>query len=658
MSLRTRILTAGTLLTALPLITLAVISWNQSRSMALIASQGCHDLAEADLQHMARNVYAACESFRGALDERTNMGLNVVEDLIVRAGGVSIDADAPVSWSAVNQTSHASTTINLPALSLGTTAIERIADAKTPVPLVDDAARVTGGTITIFQRMNDAGDMLRVATNVIDKSGSRAVGTYIPVTGPDGTTNSVLASVLRGDRYVGRAFVVDGWYAAAYEPLHDASGDVVGMVYFGLPEAQATESLRKMIMDTKVGKTGYIWVVNAKGSTRGNYVISQGGKRDGENILDVKDADGNTVIRDICDKAVGLTGDQLLSYDYSWKNPEDTSPRTKMSEIAYYAPWDWVIGVASYEDEFLAASNQVTGIARRGEVIQLSVAAACVTVALGVWFAFSSKLTRRINQTVVDLTEGADQVASASGQVSSSSQSLAQGVSEQAASLEETSAALTEMSAMTQRSAESARQATALASEARQAATRGNEMVAKMGQAIDQIQEGANETAKILKVIDEIAFQTNLLALNAAVEAARAGEAGKGFAVVADEVRSLALRCAEAARNTSGLIEKSVGNARNGVTMSAEVAKVLSDIQSVSEKVNGVIEEIAAATTEQAQGIGQVNSAVKQMDTVTQSNAAGAEESAAASEQLSAQAESMRQVTSALSQIVSGRAAA
>ncbi|MGF1633592.1 MAG: methyl-accepting chemotaxis protein [Phycisphaerae bacterium] len=291
------------------------------------------------------------------------------------------------------------------------------------------------------------------------------------------------------------------------------------------------------------------------------------------------------------------------------------------------------------------------GAAQNGILIGI---AAAVLVGIGVAYPIVRSTNSVLSRMAGMLANGADQVAAASAQVSSASQSLAQGSSEQAAALEETSSSLEEMSSQTKKNAETAQQAAALADDAQQAAGRGNVSMTKMGQAINDIQASAQETAKIIKVIDEIAFQTNLLALNAAVEAARAGEAGKGFAVVAEEVRNLAMRSAEAAKNTSQLIEQSVGNSRNGVTIAQEVGKVLAEITQSSEKVNGLIAEIAAATREQSTGIEQVNQAVGQMDKVTQQNAANAEESAAASEELASQAAQLQQVVGDLSALVSG----
>jgi methyl-accepting chemotaxis protein len=248
----------------------------------------------------------------------------------------------------------------------------------------------------------------------------------------------------------------------------------------------------------------------------------------------------------------------------------------------------------------------------------------------------------RLDEALTQVSAASEQVAAAAEQISSGSQSLAQGSSEQASALEEVSSSLQQMSSMTRQNSGSAQEASSLSESARSSTQKGVQSMERLAGAIEQIKQSSDQTAKIVKTIDEIAFQTNLLALNAAVEAARAGEAGKGFAVVAEEVRNLAMRSAEAAKTTAGLIEQAVQNAGGGVQLSEEVVQNLSDIDQRIGKVREVAAEIAASAEQQSQGIGQISAAVEQMNEVTQQVAANSEESASASEELSSQAEVMR----------------
>jgi methyl-accepting chemotaxis protein len=362
--------------------------------------------------------------------------------------------------------------------------------------------------------------------------------------------------------------------------------------------------------------------------------------------------EANLKIIDECRAASQAYRQAMESYLQNWTARESLNSRrvTAANDVLSAAQRTFEGGMKETTTD---ATNAAGSLSTASLTLVVGLAVGIVTAILLAVF-ITRGITKPLRRIITGLTEGSDQVSSASGQVSAASQSLAEGATEQAAGLEETSSSLEEMSSMTKQNADNAQQANTLAAEAKKAAGSGAESMSRMNSAIHEIQKSSDETAKIIKVIDEIAFQTNLLALNAAVEAARAGEAGKGFAVVAEEVRNLAMRSAEAAKNTASMIEESVKNSKNGVDIAAEVGKVLEEIVQSVGKTTDLVSEIAAASQEQAQGIDQVNTAVSQMDKVTQQNAANAEESASASEELSAQAESMKEIVGQLVAMVGG----
>jgi len=262
-----------------------------------------------------------------------------------------------------------------------------------------------------------------------------------------------------------------------------------------------------------------------------------------------------------------------------------------------------------------------------------------------------------ISHAINGLSSGADQVTVAAGEISKSSQGMASGASEQASSLEEISASLNEITSMTKQTADNARNADNLVKDSVGKAKDSQEAMSRLQGAVVEIQNSSNETAKILKDIDDIAFQTNLLALNAAVEAARAGEAGKGFAVVAEEVRNLAQRSAESAKKTATLIEGSQQSSARGVSLAEETADAIEKIAEASNKIAVIVTEITTAAEEQAKGVSQVNAAIGNMDQVTQANASASEELAASSEELSSQALSMNDLVGDLVGVVDGEEA-
>jgi methyl-accepting chemotaxis protein len=272
-------------------------------------------------------------------------------------------------------------------------------------------------------------------------------------------------------------------------------------------------------------------------------------------------------------------------------------------------------------------------------------------------FTITGSIVKPIAEAINGLSESSGQVTMAAGEISTTSQSMATGATEQASNLEEISSSLNEITSMTKQTADNARNADVLVKDSVQKAKAGRDAMERLHDAVIEIQSSSNETAKILKDIDEIAFQTNLLALNAAVEAARAGEAGKGFAVVAEEVRNLAQRSADSAKKTAILIESSQASSTRGVNLADATTEAIGRITEVSNKIAMIVDEITTAAEEQARGVSQVNSAIGSMDQITQANAAGSQELAASSQELNSQSLMMDDLMGDLIGVVDGEAA-
>jgi len=282
---------------------------------------------------------------------------------------------------------------------------------------------------------------------------------------------------------------------------------------------------------------------------------------------------------------------------------------------------------------------------------------ALLVVLGGFYFINKRSIVKPLAASIRQLEEASNQTAISADEISTGSRTVAEGASEQAAALEQTSASLEEMSSMTKRNAENASQVTELARQTRQAADDGAQNMTAMCASVDAIKTSSDDIAKIIHTIDEIAFQTNLLALNAAIEAARAGEAGMGFSVVAEEVRALALRSAQAAKETETKIAAAIHLTKEGVETSGKVAKTFSAILSKAHQVEALAQQVANASQEQSQGISQQNAAVSEMDRVTQASAAASEQSAASAGELAHQAATMRAAVNDLLLLVTGQSA-
>lgn len=312
-----------------------------------------------------------------------------------------------------------------------------------------------------------------------------------------------------------------------------------------------------------------------------------------------------------------------------------------------------VLGVSSVT----ISTEEVTSALASLRMIMIAIllgAASCEVLLFSV--ALSRSTIRPLGRVIVNLGQRVQWVNQAAEQMRQVSTELAEAASNQASSLEETSATLTEVSSVTSRTVNETKKANAMADDARQVAEAGRTAMDKLSGAIQQIKTASNDTARIIKSINDIAFQTNLLALNAAVEAARAGAAGQGFAVVANEVRHLAQQSAAAAQHTEGIIGGAQQSADNGVAASEEVHSVLTRLAKSVEELSLLIGQISKASSEQAESINQISIATSNLDSVTQANASNSDNAAETSKDLSEQAHHLSELLTELSGMIGAQA--
>jgi methyl-accepting chemotaxis protein len=404
-NLSTRIIGITVLAAILPLVAFAVVATIEGRHLREELRTSFENEARQQLRAVTHGVLGLVRAQHQTIQEELGSALAVANDTVRASGGIRPVGGA-TAWTATNQFDGTTTSVTLPRLGLGAAAFGQETDPGRPVPLVDRVTRLSAATCTVFQRMNEAGDMLRVATTVVNKAGRRGVGTFIPAVQPDGETNAVVRAVMAGETYRGRAFVVDAWYQTAYQPLRDPSGRITGMLYVGIRQDRVP-ALREAILAATVGKSGYVFVLEGKGKNRGTYVVSRNGERDGENILETRDPNGRPIIQEMIAQSIAARPGEVTYYAYPWKNKGESSAREKIAALVYVPEWDWVVGASAYRDEFEASSAHVTDSATAVfyRVLLVTVAFVAFATAVGTYIA------RGIAKPVGELAAAADRIA-------------------------------------------------------------------------------------------------------------------------------------------------------------------------------------------------------------------------------------------------------
>jgi len=695
-SLRNKIYGLALVAATLPVLVLLLLMQHFRSSISQRAARELTALTTANVEQTARDTYGLCETANDLLQRQINENLGVALRILGERGGVG-SGGGSLHWQAVNQFTQRTAEVTLPRMLIGGTPATQSRSFQTPSPLVDEITKLTGGVVSISQRMNEQGDMLRVATTVAAADGNRAIGTYIPATGPDGAPTPVIASVLRGEVYRGTAFAVSDWYVTAYEPLRDGTGRVIGMLAVG-ERISSVESVRRTIMNTVIGRTGRIVVVGCKGSLRGRYIISVDGKRDGENIWDSRDAAGNPAVQTQIEKALSLGKGEVFEASYPWQNPGEPRPRMKWSAFVYFEPWDWLINAGAYEDEYMAPIQQVSSSAANLLWGVTLAGLLSLFVVLGVAFLVGGRLTKPIElltnlagkiakgnlhgartdllnlqpqedqkrrrrfdfpdetgdmmASFRDMTEtlgkligqvqrSGIQVTTSGTEITASAKQLESTVAEQAAATQQVSASSSEISATSRDLLRTMSGVGEAVGEAAAQAESGQSELSEMEKAMRQlvkstgsissrlgvISDRASKISTVVTTINKISDQTALLSLNAAIEAEKAGELGKGFSVVAREISRLADQTAVSTQDIEAVVKEMQSAVSSGVMemdkFSEEVRRRVEEVNSIATALGRMIEKVQALGPEfetvkqgmnaQTQAAQQINEAMKQL---------------------------------------------
>jgi methyl-accepting chemotaxis protein len=603
LTLRQQIAALGTLTALLATIVVAILVLINERRTSSSVSEEVTAIMQDRLARNAEKTYSICKLSQDFVQMAVDTSLNFGDAAIKQAGGIQ-QTGRSISRNAINQYTRVASTVTAPLWSIEGTPLIDERSFEHRIPIIDDISKQTGETVTVFQRLNQAGDMLRVATTVADTDGKRAVGFYIPAIMPDGSQNAVVQTVLAGQTFRGRAYVVNAWYVTAYEPMRNKAGDIIGMFYVGMKQEGLT-ALRDAI-------TG-----QSKGGSHSNIAVYYGPHSQNFSKMVVIEPNGigaateSKWLPDVFSKAPALNDGG--SGEVHVTNPIGGSE--VIIHYTYFRPWDWIIVAIGDSKDYEGATATVR--ARFSELLLQSIIGGLAALVFGAVFAYF--ISRRITSPMADLSIN---LTSSATQISSSALHQQESVTTLMASSNQIASAAKEISATSQELlrtmvdiAEAAERTAGLAHEGRQGLKGMESSMQALSSASDSIssklaaiRSKASRINSVVTAITKVADQTNLLSLNASIEAEKAGEAGAGFAVVAREIRRLADQSAIATLDIEQIVEE----------MQEAVASGVSEMREFSDAVQG---GIGAAETIQGQFgaiIERVESIAPRYETVQQ----------------------------------------
>ena len=511
--------------------------------------------------------------------------------------------------------------------------------------LVDNYQQATGNVATLFVKQGS--DFLRISSSLKKENGERAVGTTLA---HDHPAFSLLSA---GQAYTGPAQLFGRDYMTHYQPLRDDAGQVVGALFVGIDNTEGLQALKQKVLSIKVGDTGYVYVVDAK-QRPGELLIHPSAP--GKNLLDKTDADGNPFIRNMLQQGTG-------QMSYLWLDPGATEPRRKLAAFQSYPHWGWMVATGAYQDELVREPHEMQLKMLLGALLVLAALLLIVHFAMRYWvsqplarlvavtrriaagdltaqievdrhdeigqvLAANNHMCQELRQLISEVNQGVSGLGRNAQNVSQLADDVAQSSSEQSAAVSAMAACVEEMTHSISQVSQHAGSARELAVQSDQVSRSGEVIVGRTvdtmreiaaasgdtAQTVTQLGERSEQISRVVTVIRDIADQTNLLALNAAIEAARAGEMGRGFSVVADEVRQLAERTTQSTQEITGIVSRIQNEAQlavesmncaalqveSGVKAASEAGCSLQDIRDGARQVEQAVVGISDALREQS----------------------------------------------------------